>query len=144
MKTESQLNQLQITPNGIAVEAVAKLGAFSDTPKIVPLKFTDGAKSVAEIVAEKTEGHQSSDVYLFIVPSGEPDATFPIPNQFTREQRMALYERLYRAGYGVEQIAKMTGHKSAAVVSLFMSRNGRSFTDIKNEMRGDDYQLLQG
>ncbi|MBO2652700.1 hypothetical protein I6M49_04330 [Shewanella algae] len=122
-------------PDGLVEAAAATLKTGTHLPQIVPLKLLDGAKSLAEIVVEKTGSDKEADVYLFIVPT-DGKATFPKPEQMKTPQRIALYERLYRAGYGTEQIAKMHGC-SAAAASLFMSRNGRSFKTIRAEMKAE-------
>jgi hypothetical protein len=135
MKTESQRNQMRPMPDSLVEAAAATLTTGTHFPMIAPLKLGDGVKSLAEIVAEKTGGETEADVYLFIVPK-DGGATFPVPEQMKEGNRVALYERLYRAGYGTEQIGKMHG-VSAAAISLFMKRVGRPFRAIKAEMKAE-------
>lgn len=122
-------------PDSLVEAAAATLTTGTHLPMIAPLKLDDGVKSLAEIVAEKTGGKTEADVYLFIVPK-DGGATFPVPEQLKEGNRVALYERLYRAGYGTEQIGKMHG-LSAPAVSMFMARVGRPFRAIKAEMKAE-------
>ncbi|WP_345870873.1 hypothetical protein [Shewanella algae] len=135
MKTPQQINQMRPMPDSLVEAAAATLTTGTYFPMIAPLKLGDGVKSLAEIVAEKTGGETEADVYLFIVPK-DGGATFPVPEQMKEGNRVALYERLYRAGYGTEQIGKMHG-VSAAAISLFMKRVGRPFRAIKAEMKAE-------
>ncbi|MEL4363403.1 hypothetical protein [Shewanella algae] len=135
MKTESQRNQMRPMPDSLVEAAAATLTTGTYFPMIAPLKLGDGVKSLAEIVAEKTGGETEADVYLFVVPK-DGGATFPVPEQLKEENRIALYERLYRAGYGTAQIGEMHG-VSAAAISMFMKRVGRPFRDIKAEMKAE-------
>lgn len=139
MKTPQMINQMRPMPDGLAVEAAAKLGAFSESPKIVPLKFTDGAKSVAEIVAEKTEGNYDADVYLFVVP-GEPgrpaakhidswleglDNLPPTPKEKGRAAALKM-KYLRDRGHSYKQIAEIMGYpaKNHATVLVTLKRHG--------------------
>ncbi|PSS73033.1 hypothetical protein [Shewanella algae] len=140
MKTPQQINQMRPMPDSLVEAAVATLTTGTHLPQIVPLKILDGAKSLAEIVIEKTGGETEADVYLFVVPK-DGGATFPVPEQMKEGNRVALYERLYRAGYGTEQIGKMHG-LGAPAVSMFMARAGRPFRAIKAEMKVEQDQLL--
>lgn len=125
MKTAAQINQLQVNPNGLAVEQLAKLTASSDAPKLIPLTTEDATQRVSDLVIENAAGVPCS-VYLFMIP----DSTKAIqPSGSKRQRKLATIERLYRMGYTTEEIGKMYGH-SAAAISLYMSRNGRPLSSI--------------
>lgn len=119
-------NQMRLNPNGVAVDQLARLTASSDAPKLVPLSIEDATARVEDLVIENAAGVPCS-VYLFMIP----DATKAIqPSGSKRQRKLTTIERLYRMGYTTDEIGKMYGH-SAAAISLFMSRNGRSLSKIR-------------
>ncbi|WP_335903649.1 hypothetical protein [Shewanella algae] len=127
MQTAAQINQLQIQPNGLAVEQLARLTASSDAPKLVPLSIEDATQRVEDLVIENAAGVPCS-VYLFLIPDSTKAAIQPSGSK--RQRKLATIERLYRIGYTTDEIGKIYGC-SAAAISLFMSRNGRSLSKIR-------------
>lgn len=118
-------NQMKLNPNGLAVEQLAKLTASSDAPKLIPLTTTDATQRVSDLVIENADGVPCS-VYLVLIP----DSTKAIqPSGSKKQRKLTTIERLYRMGYTAEEIGRIYD-KSAAAISLFMSRNGRSLSKI--------------
>lgn len=128
MKTESQLNQLQIQPDGLAVEQLARLTTYSDTPKIIPLHTRDGKRRICDTVGQATEGQRAS-AYIVVIP--EPIETPAAKKPSTCDKIIAI-ERLAYMGWSAERIAGLFGVSRCAITKL-MRQYGRPLSTIYPE-----------
>ncbi|UZD59540.1 hypothetical protein OLL83_001076 [Shewanella algae] len=128
MKTESQLNQMRLNPNGVAVDLPTRLSVDSDVPKIIPLHTRDGARRLCDIVRHATEG-QRATAYIVVIP--EP-AEKPAAKKPEIRDRIIAIERLAYMGWSAERIGALFGLSKPAITKI-MREYGRPLSEIKPE-----------
>ncbi|MGX2963129.1 hypothetical protein [Shewanella sp. FeAMO] len=128
MKTESQLNQMRLNPNGVAVDLPTRLSVDSDVPKIIPLHTRDGARRLCDIVRHATEG-QRATAYIVVIP--EP-AEKPAAKKPEIRDRIIAIERLAYMGWTSERIGAVFGLSKPAITKI-MREYGRPLSEIKPE-----------
>ncbi len=125
---------MQISQSSIESESLLPVEVI---PQIIELDPTsDGGKSLADLMAEHSSNERDQP-FLFIVPDMSAHSSLErvqqrvtqYPRRRAKQDRIARYERLYKLGYTVTQIAEMEG-LSVAAISAFMIRNGKSFKSI--------------